>query len=129
MRYSGNPFGKVGLFFVGLLILAYFLVIVFQNPAETEVLPCPLYAISDIQCPGCGSQRALYHLFHLELKSAFHYNALLLILLPYLTLGLLLEYANPHQNLEKLKQILYGRKAAFALLFLIGAWMLMRNLI
>lgn len=47
-------------------------------------IPCPFYAITHLQCPGCGGFRMLLSLLRLDFKSAFYYNALLLISLPLL---------------------------------------------
>ena len=56
---------------------------------------CPLKFITGISCPGCGMTRAYYALLHLDIKLAFHYHPLF-ILVP-LMVGLYLFdiYLNP----------------------------------
>ncbi len=47
-------------------------------------IPCPLYSLTGLYCPGCGSFRALYFLAQLDFFSAFSSNMLLFLLLPFL---------------------------------------------
>ncbi len=55
------------------------------NPSEASYLPsCLFKSATGLNCPGCGSTRALYHLFHGELFSAFAMNPLLIIALPFI---------------------------------------------
>ncbi len=43
--------------------------------------PCLLHQYTGLNCPACGSLRALHHLTHGEFRAAFHCNPLLLVLL------------------------------------------------
>ena len=53
------------------------------NPAGNPLFPkCPFLLLTKFKCPGCGSQRAIHQLMHFNFLEAFHYNALLVILLP-----------------------------------------------
>ena len=45
-------------------------------------IPCPIYTITGLQCPGCGISRMFLALFQLDFAAAFHYNAAVLCLLP-----------------------------------------------
>lgn len=59
------------------------LIYFFFNPADNNLFPkCPFYWFTGLKCLGCGSQRAIYSLLHLDLEAAFKYNALLIISLP-----------------------------------------------
>ena len=50
-----------------------------QNPYETQIgMPCPILSLTGLQCPGCGSTRALYSLLHGDPVKAFSMNPLLL---------------------------------------------------
>jgi hypothetical protein len=63
----------------GLLIAATAVGVVFFlfDPSQYNFYPrCMLYATTGILCPGCGSQRALYHLFHGHLATALRCNLL-----------------------------------------------------
>lgn len=52
---------------------------------------CLFHTTTGLHCPGCGSTRAAHALTKFDLGSAFRKNPLLVILLPFLTLGIVLE--------------------------------------
>jgi hypothetical protein len=57
------------------------------DPALSRWFPkCPFLLATGLKCPGCGSQRAIHGLLHLDLPAAFSQNALLVCSLPYLFL-------------------------------------------
>ena len=58
---------------IGAAALAYWFVL----PHKFWV-PCPIRALTGLYCPGCGSTRAVFALFHGNLPLAAHDNALLL---------------------------------------------------
>lgn len=65
------------------------------NPAETGFFPvCYFRKFTGLYCAGCGSQRALHQLLHGNFREAFHNNALLVLALPYLALGFVLDMRN-----------------------------------
>ncbi len=48
------------------------------NPTTTRFFPvCPLYSLTGIHCPGCGLTRGFHALFHGDVLTALHFNALL----------------------------------------------------
>ena len=60
------------------------------DPATSGVFPpCVLHFLTGWYCPGCGSLRALHQLLHGNLKAAWAMNPLTLVLLPFLSYGLL----------------------------------------
>jgi Protein of unknown function (DUF2752) len=59
------------------------------DPAQYHFYPrCMFHAVTGLECPGCGSQRAVYQLLHGHVVAAFRYNALLVLGLPVLAFGL-----------------------------------------
>lgn len=42
-------------------------------------LPCPIYFLTGVSCPGCGMTRALFSLLSFDFKMAFHYHPLIYI--------------------------------------------------
>lgn len=68
----------------GACLLVAVLYFVF-DPAQQAFFPqCPFRLLTGWECPGCGSQRALHALLHLKLGQAFHYNALLVLSIPFI---------------------------------------------
>lgn len=55
------------------------------NPAGSAFYPpCPFHALTGLYCPGCGSLRALHHLLHGHVATAFGFNPLMVASLPFL---------------------------------------------
>jgi len=62
-------------------------------PAQSGFYPrCPVFLFLHIQCPGCGGTRAVAALLHGRLGEALHWNALLVILLPWIAVFLAASY-------------------------------------
>ena len=62
----------IGVLFFGITLL-YFL----KDPSSSSYFPkCPIYHFTGYYCTGCGSQRALHHLLHLDFLGILKYNAL-----------------------------------------------------
>jgi hypothetical protein len=60
-------------------VLALFLF----DPAHVRIYPvCPFHQLTGLDCPGCGSLRALHAMLHGNLVLAMHLNLLLVLSLP-----------------------------------------------
>jgi hypothetical protein len=58
------------------------------DPATTHVFPpCVFHLLTGLECPGCGSTRALHHLLHGEIGVAFRFNQLVFALVPFLLIA------------------------------------------
>ncbi len=56
----------------GAFVVGYF------NPTTAGFFPvCPLHAMTGLNCPGCGLTRGFHALFHGDVLSALHFNAML----------------------------------------------------
>lgn len=66
---------KVGIFLF--LLLFYF----FINKLFNFSIPCPIYYITHLYCPGCGITRMFFAILKLDFYQAFRYNPLVFILL------------------------------------------------
>ncbi len=74
---------------LGMATLAAILLFLF-DPARSPIYPvCHFHQWTGWHCPGCGSLRALHHLTHGELATAFKSNPLLIAALPLLGLWVL----------------------------------------
>lgn len=89
---------------VALLVVALGFIFFIFNPSTTALFPkCPFLMLTGFRCPGCGSQRAVHSLLHLDFTQAFSYNALLVLSLPVI---ILLLYA---EIMREKKPDLYGK--------------------
>jgi hypothetical protein len=63
--------------------LAAALILYLFDPTRVRIYPvCVFHRLTGLDCPGCGSLRALHQLLHGNLREAFHFNALLIVSLP-----------------------------------------------
>ncbi len=55
----------------------------FYEPATAGFYPiCAFHAMTGLDCPGCGGLRAVHQLSHGNIAAAWHFNPLLVALLP-----------------------------------------------
>ena len=58
-------------------------VLFFLDPARVPIYPvCQFHRFTGLDCPGCGSLRALHALLHGQVIAAIHFNLLLVLSLP-----------------------------------------------
>jgi hypothetical protein len=61
----------------GLLVLYYI-----YNPENSNLFPkCIFYKITNLHCPGCGSQRAIHNILQGNILKGLSYNILIALLL------------------------------------------------
>ncbi|MDR2058231.1 MAG: DUF2752 domain-containing protein [Dysgonamonadaceae bacterium] len=115
------------------VLVAVALVVIYYifNPQNNSFFPqCPVFYLTGLKCPGCGSQRAIHHLLHLDFYSALKTNLLLVFSIPYLILGLVFEQIKrPTKTILKLRKILYGQIAIIIVLIIIILFSVFRNVI
>jgi hypothetical protein len=62
-------------------------------PAGSRLYPrCPVFFWLHLYCPGCGGTRALAALLHGRLNEALHWNAMVVLFLPFAAVFLALTY-------------------------------------
>lgn len=112
-------------------VALFLLYILFKlDPAKTSLFPrCPFLMITGYECPGCGSQRAIHQLLHLNIVSALKYNAFVVMAIPYLFLALYMEYFGGKVRFPKVYGVLYGKDVAIAVLVFIVLFWIVRNLV
>jgi Protein of unknown function (DUF2752) len=56
------------------------------DPARVPIYPvCPFHQFTGLDCPGCGSLRALHALLHGQWMAALHFNLFFVLSLPFFT--------------------------------------------
>ncbi len=114
---------------VGIIALSAAVVIFYATVSpESGFYPrCYFKLLTGLQCPGCGLQRMLNHLFHGELAEAFRSNGFVLCALPIIIWFAIVEI------LRKRKPALYEATFSTPVVILTGvavaAWVVVRNII
>jgi len=113
----------IGVCFLFIGVYAFF------DPENIFFPKCPFLWATGLECPGCGSQRALHSLLHGDVAAAFGYNQLMVLMLPYIGAAGYMEYFGGKRRFPKTRQVLMGREACYALLGLFVLFFLLRNFV
>jgi hypothetical protein len=116
---------QLGILLLGIGIA---MVYVFINPSEVDFLPkCPLFSITGIYCPGCGSQRATHQLLNFNFFGVLNQNILYAAgLLLFLYHGIILTL-NKFFGKNRYNYIYHPKTPIVILFFIILFWIL-RNI-
>ena len=110
----------------GVFFYLYFI----HNPVKSDFIfpQCPSYTLLGLNCPGCGSQRALHHILHFNLKTAFLYNPLLVIVFPFLLYLIVIQLYNFIFDKKLQVTILSSHLLPKILLALLLVYFVLRNI-
>lgn len=98
------------------------------KPGEFALFPpCPLYVLTGIYCPGCGATRSLHDLTHFDIAGALQNNLLLVVLLPVMAYAWLAWFSERRGG-KRLPQLRIGAKTAWAIVAILGAYTIARNI-
>lgn len=110
-------------FIIVLLGIFYF----YFDPLEESFFPkCPFYSITGFYCPGCGSQRALHALIHLDILGVLKNNILFplgLLIFGYNIVVQFFKYKG-----RKIKNLLYAKYTPIILLMIFIIFGILRNI-
>lgn len=111
------------LLLLGVAVLFYFL-----DPTQHNLFPrCMFHSLTGAYCPGCGSQRALHSLLHLNFANVIGYNFLFLPA----ALFILYHYAHPLLNKFfswNLPNLFYKKETPWVVLSVVLLFWIARNL-
>ncbi len=114
---------------VSILLVAAMILFYRFDPETQPLFPkCPFLLVTGYQCPGCGSQRAIHSLLHANIGDAVRYNAFMVVALPYIFLGLYLEYFGGKKRFPSIERFFFGRWSAVIVLVAVLAYWILRNL-
>lgn len=117
---------KIILFISSALILGA--VYTLFDPAETVWMPkCPVYTLTGLNCPGCGSQRALHALLHGDIGEAFRANALLFLFVPLIITLAVGEINN--KRWPRFYKAVFHPVMIYGILAIVVGWAIVRNII
>jgi hypothetical protein len=113
---------RIKFIILGIVVLTLLSLYFLYNPTDYELFPdCPFYTITGAYCPGCGSQRAIHDIIHLNILEAISHNALLVFTL-FFGGGFYLYSKSKFYNL------IYHPKAPWIILGVIALFWILRNL-
>jgi len=115
--------GILLLFLIGVAVLFFVL-----DPNKHTIFPkCMFHSLTGAYCPGCGSQRALHSLLHLDIAGVVSYNFLFLPA----ALFVLYHYIHPLLNRFfgwNLPNLFYKKYTPWVVFAVVMAFWVMRNL-
>lgn len=122
--------GKILILAVLPAVLAVLFLYARFDPAESVFFPkCIFHSLTGLECPGCGSQRAIYQLLNGHITEALRYNALAVIAIPYILAGIILHSGIIHgPKADSAKRRLYSGTAVYIALAVIVAFWILRNI-
>ena len=97
------------------------------DPGEIRWFPkCPIYVLTGLKCPGCGSQRMVHALLEGDVAEAFRQNALLLVMLPLIVALIVAEALRTRY--PRAYMALNSNALIISVLLLMVVWAVARNL-
>ncbi|MBN2894174.1 MAG: DUF2752 domain-containing protein [Bacteroidales bacterium] len=116
-----------------LLIVVLFFIIIYAvfDPYKVDFFPkCPFLVLTGYKCSGCGSQRAIHNLLNFNLIGAMKENLLLVIFLPYIIVGAILDFTRKkYPKHQKIHDKLFSGKAVWIVFGIILVFWIGRNII
>lgn len=99
------------------------------DPSEGMwLLKCPFRLITGLECPSCGSQRALHALLHGEFGAALRFNPFLLLSIPYLLL-VIWGSVSWWPGSARVRRFSHSRAAILTYVVLFFLWWIIRNIV
>ena len=101
------------------------------DPLDYAIFPkCPVKVLTGLDCPGCGSQRAIHALLNGQVAEAFRCNALMVLAIPYVLAGFAFDLVRtPGKRLLKWRKRLFGETAIYIIIGIITAFTVLRNVL
>lgn len=113
----------------GLVLVLIILCIYFYFDPNGRFFPqCPFLSLTGLECPGCGTQRAVHAVLHGDIGAVWQLNAALFVFVPLLILLFVAEVLG-HQRIPRLYDALNSRYMIWATATFIIVWWAVRNLI
>jgi prepilin signal peptidase PulO-like enzyme (type II secretory pathway) len=110
-----------------IIVIAVAVIYTIYDPTLPWFPRCVFLQLTGLQCPGCGSQRALHALLTGSLIDAWHFNAMVIILIP---IALLAAVGNlMGSRMSRLNAAFHSPRIIMAIAVAIVVWWIARNLL
>ena len=104
------------------VVVAFILFYYIVDPGCVWMPHCIVKTYTGLDCPGCGSQRAVHALLHGDISGAFRYNAFLFVALLYIVVVGIAQLCD-----RRLYAALTSARAAYSVLVAVIVWCVVRN--
>ena len=112
-----------------ILILSAIVILIliygFFDPSTHFFPRCIFKSLTGLDCPGCGSQRALHALLHADIIAAWRFNAMLVLSIP--PLAVMAAAAVMRTRYPGFYAAMISTKAIYIWLVAITLWWILRN--
>lgn len=99
------------------------------DPSNSVWFPkCAFHMLTGLECPTCGSQRAVHAALHGNIMEALRINTFILIAIPY-GLGLIVICLIRNRFTERLRSKLLHPTTVYIYCIIFVGWWIIRNLI
>ena len=115
---------------IGLVALVIYLIVLYiYDPSDTLWIPkCWFKLITNLDCPSCGAQRAIYELLHGNIREAFTCNPYMFCISPYVIL-ILITFVIPENRATKLRNFCYHWITIATFVLSVLVWWVLRNIL
>ena len=127
MVFKKNKRQIIAFTFTGIVILGV-LYLLYNVENERLVLSCMFQKLTGYQCPGCGTQRSIQSLLHLEIRQGILYNPILVVAIPFVIIFVYLEQLNGKKRFPKLNRQISGKYSIISVSVIIMAYWILRNI-
>ncbi len=118
-----------------LFVIAAILFYGIGDPESGKLYPkCPFFLLTGLECPGCGSQRAVHSILNGDIAGALHYNILVVIAIPYILIFFILKgmaaLGRDTKTLAvtaRINRFLYHGTAIYIILIIVISFWIIRN--
>lgn len=111
-----------------LALLGMLALYVFWNPSKTNLFPsCPFYSVTNIYCPGCGSQRATHQILNGNIIEGIRHNYMIGLLAIVLLYQAFIFITNKILN-KNTANLLHKSKVTMSILIIVILFWILRNI-
>lgn len=112
---------------LALAALCFVAIYMLYDPEQYDIFPkCPFLMLTNLKCPGCGSQRTIHALLSGNIIEAWHHNALFVASLPVVALYLVCEFNR--KRLNALYRKLNSPLIIWTVFAIVILWWVLRNI-
>ncbi|RZL05707.1 MAG: DUF2752 domain-containing protein [Pedobacter sp.] len=112
-----------------LLLIGLLIIFATYDPSKYSFFPkCPFHSIFGIDCPGCGSQRAIHALLTGNIALAINYNLLMVLCIPLLFVHLVFKLMSFWLKRDMSFDLLYYPATPKVFLIVVVVFWIARNI-